>query len=84
MPNTINFPMNPTEFSTKKDSLITQAEAQNFTVTFEDNSGDVSGDGVHAQISYNGTDTLTVTIIKKPFFATEGFIEGKIQSWLNS
>ena len=80
----LTFPMSPTEFATKKDSLITQAEEQNFTVTFENFSGNISGDGVHAQILYNGVDTLTITILKKPFFVTEGFVESKINSWLTT
>jgi len=84
MANTRTFPMNPTEFATKKDSLISQATAENFTITFENNSGNVSGDGVKAEIFYNGVDTLTVTILKKPFFVTEGFIEGKIKTWLST
>ena len=84
MPNTITFPMDPTKFATKKASLISQAESQNFTISFDNDSGNISGDGVKAEISYNGVDTLSVTITHKPFFVTEGFVESKIKTWINS
>lgn len=46
-------------------------------------SGELSQQGVDATYAY-ADNTLTVTPKKKPFFISEGFLDGKLSDWVNS
>jgi hypothetical protein len=45
------------------------------------NSGTLSHYGVTVVCCYNGVDTLTITVMHKPFIVSEGFVENKIREW---
>jgi hypothetical protein len=61
-------------------SLRNQLYAEGVTLP-DGNSGQITGDGITANFSYDGT-TLTVTIIDKPWYIPASMIFDKIQSHL--
>lgn len=83
--NTFTITMPPDKFETAKNALYAKAQGV-FPYSEESDgtatSGSVTDEGVTANFSYStATQVLTVTIIKKPFLVSEGFIEGKVREW---
>jgi hypothetical protein len=44
-------------------------------------SGSLTHEGVTVACNYNGSDTLAITVIHKPCFVSEGYVENKIRAW---
>ena len=47
------------------------------------NSGDMEGSGVIAHFEWDGKSNLIITIKKKPFILSYGFVLGKIEDFVN-
>jgi hypothetical protein len=75
MPNTLTFPLSPSQYQ----SRVSELAAQGIPIT--GNSGEVEYKGVTVGYSYNGTDTLVVTIEKKPWYDPESTVESAITGW---
>ncbi len=45
------------------------------------NAGSLTHEGVTVKCDYNGSDTLTVRVVDKPCWVSEGYVEGKIRGW---
>ena len=69
------FSLTPNEFMTRVAMLIGQG------VIITGDSGTIEHSGVTLAYSYNGVDTMTVTIVHKPFIIPEGTVENAITKW---
>ncbi len=69
--------MTPEEFTVK----AAQLRAEQGIDLSGSTGGQISKSGVTAEWAYDGK-TLTVTVLKKPFYATIGLCEGKLRDWL--
>jgi hypothetical protein len=47
------------------------------------NSGDMEGSGIKAHFEWDGKSYLIITIQKKPFILSYGFVIGKIKSFVD-
>jgi hypothetical protein len=74
---TRSFSVSPTQFANFK----VQAAAHDIVVS-AGNTGSVDADGVEIQFSYDGSTTLVLTILDKPFFLSADFIFSQLEPYL--
>lgn len=76
--NTFTVPLTREQFEAARAKL----EAENEPI--EGDFGVLSAKGVRIAFSFNGTDTLSVTVEHKPFIFTEAMVEKAIRGWFAS
>ena len=67
--------MTPAEYLARKTMLAEDG------VTITGESGTLDYKGVEVAYSYNGADTLTITVEHKPWVIPESEIDNKIRQW---
>jgi hypothetical protein len=75
-PQPITISLTPAGFAACKQRLVGAGVA-----VADGSSGSLSHEGVTVQCGYNGSDTLTVSVLHKPGFVSESFVENKIRAW---
>ncbi len=75
-PQSITISLTPAGFAACKQRLVSTGVA-----VPDGDSGSLAHEGVTVACDYNGTDTLTVSVVHKPGFVSEGFVENKIRAW---
>ena len=73
----IQVPMTPAEFDAKAGQLKAKG------VTLAGTSGVIEKNGARIAWRYDGAE-LTATVEKHPFFASNGFVEGELATWLKT
>ncbi len=72
----INIALTPEEYAARRQTLAAKG------IKLPDgDSGALSYQGVTVQCSYNGADTLTITVTQKPWIISESYVENKIRAW---
>lgn len=67
------------------DNLVAQLRAHQTTVTSAGDNFTIDGHGVHSTAVYDPqAQTLTVTVVHKPFFVSESMIQTGIQDALKA
>ena len=72
----ITIPLTPAEYAARRQELAARGAALP-----EGNSGTLTHEGVALACTYNGSDTLTITVIHRAFVISESFVESKIREW---
>jgi hypothetical protein len=57
---------------------------KNYGITATTPSGALSHSGVTVSYSYDGTGSLSVEVLDKPFYVTEHYVEGQIAGWFSA
>ena len=47
-------------------------------------AGTLSHDGATVKYSYDGVGVLTIDVLSKPFYLSEGFVERQISGWFSA
>jgi hypothetical protein len=86
MKASFSIPLTPAQFAAARVKLSAQFPALHLggTPLPPGDSGVIEQRGVKLDYSYNGVDSLAITIEHKPLFYPEGRVEAVIRGWFTS